>query len=532
MNLYTCAQVRQIDGLAIAAGIPAYELMQRAAASLLRCVRDQFADVQQLLIICGSGNNAGDGYELARQALSAGLSVRLWWLTSPQQLQGAAHQAAAAALADGVICQRFAPEHINQWLATLTAQQLGNSIVVDALLGTGAHGVPRPEFEQAIVWLNQSGLPVLAVDIPSGVNADTGFVASVAVRASCTLSLIAAKPGLYTGDAPAFVGSCYVDSLGVPATIFSQPPADNPSAQAIDVSVLKSLPPRSRIAHKGDAGRVLIVAGDNGFGGAAVMSAQAAVRSGAGTVSLITRAAHVAPVLARCPEIMVHAVEQWRDEAAERADSLLQQASSLVLGPGLGQSAWSHALLHNMLSRAVARQIPLVLDADALNLLALELSDWSKLASQACRARWIITPHPGEAARLLGCSTQDIRQDRLAAARALQHKTGAVVILKGAGSIVMSSAADVAPAICLEGNQAMASGGMGDILAGICATLLAQPGVSAFDAARYAVCAHGEAGDLAAAQLQATRGVLATDLLCWLPRLMSLSANNPGAGVP
>lgn len=522
MKLYNCAQVRRIDEIAISGGTPAYVLMQRAAAALLREIRQRLQDTSQLLILCGSGNNGGDGYDLARQAHAAGLQVTILWLTSPDRLSGAAREAADAALAAGIACQPFDSAQASAWLNFLSPSARSRTVIVDALLGTGAAGAPRPDYEQAIRWINKSGLPAVAVDIPSGVNADTGYVASVAVRACFTVSMIAPKQGLYTGDAPAYTGERIVDDLQVPASVFAQDPALTPAAAAIDASILRQLPPRSPVAHKGDAGRVLVVGGDNGFGGAVLMSSEAAARAGAGTVSLITRQAHVVPVLARCPEVMVHAVEGWQDEGAERADALLQQASSIVLGPGLGRSEWSHSVLHNVLTRAVSRHVPMVLDADALNLLAAEETDWEELAPAEVRAKWIITPHPGEAARLLGCNTLDIGRDRLSAARALQQRTGCAVILKGAGSVLALPGLPVLE-ICLEGNAAMASGGMGDVLAGICGALLAQPGLDAAAAARFAVCAHGEAGDLAAAALQANRGVLATDLLRWLPRLLSMA---------
>lgn len=525
MKLYNCAQVRQIDEQAIASGIPAYALMQRAALALLRCIRQRLPATGHLLIICGGGNNGGDGYELARQAHMAGLSTQICWLVAPDNLRGAAREAADAALAASIPCQPFAPADAAALISLLPERLRAGTVIVDALLGTGAAGAPRPAFEQAIVWINQSGLPVVAVDIPSGVNADTGFVLSQAIKATVTLSLMARKQGLYTGDAPAFTGELYFDDLAVPAAVLADAPASTPSALAIDASVLNRLPLRSRSAHKGDAGRVLVVAGDHGFGGAALMASEAAARAGAGAVTLMTRQAHVAPMLSRCPEIMVHALEHWQGEAAERADRLLHHASSVVLGPGLGQSAWSNALLHQVLTRAVARQIAMVLDADALNLLAAQAVVWDELAPASVRAQWIITPHPGEAARLLGCGTQDIRADRLAAARALQKKTGTVVVLKGAGTVLALPQPDAVPEICLEGNPAMAAGGMGDVLAGICGALLAQPAISAPQAARFAVCAHGEAGDLAAAELHANRGLLATDLLRFLPRLLSLSAS-------
>jgi NAD(P)H-hydrate epimerase len=372
---------------------------------------------------------------------------------------------------------------------------------------------------------------VFAIDVPSGVNADSGYVHTIAIKAAATLSVIARKQGLYTGEAPAFTGELLFDGLGIPDSVQIKTPATTPSARGIDVGILqRSDLARARTAHKGSSGHVLVIGGELGFGGAAMMTAEAALRSGAGTVSLITRGAHVSAMLARRPEVMVHGVDEWYAQSAERALALMTRATAIVLGPGLGQSDWSAILLENALSRALRSQIPLVLDADALNMLAAQNTCWEELGTAAERAQWIITPHPGEAARLLGCSSEQVSQDRFAAVRALQQKTGAVCVLKGAGSLLAFPAHFAPIDICLEGNPGMASGGMGDVLAGICGALLAlgrslntgqaSQGFDASVAARLAVCAHGEAADIAAAAI-GERGLLATDLLLQLPALLS-----------
>jgi NAD(P)H-hydrate epimerase len=222
---------------------------------------------------------------------------------------------------------------------------------------------------------------------------------------------------------------------------------------------------------------------------------------------------------------MAHGIDDWQGDAAERALQLIQRASVIVLGPGLGRSPWSHALLHTVISRAVQWRIPLVLDADALNLLAAQHTVWEELAPAAQRAQWILTPHPGEAARLLQCDTAQVNTDRFKAVTNLQTLCGCVVILKGAGSLLAFPSEDALIDICLEGNPGMASGGMGDVLSGICGAMLALGRSAAVrfdaaDAARFAVCAHGEAGDIAAARI-GQRGLLATDLLEFLPGLLS-----------
>lgn len=525
--LYTSDQVRRIDQQAIACGISAYSLMQRAAAAVLRAIAQRWPHSSRLLVICGAGNNAGDGYELARQALAAGWQVQVYYLKAPSELHDAALMAADAAIATGVACQPFSQPEIFPQAGSVPSAP---SVIVDALLGTGFGGSLRAPYAEAINAINNSHLPVLAIDVPSGLNADTGHVDSVAVKADVTVCVVARKQGLYTGDAPAFTGELLFDDLAIPSVVLTTEPAISPSARGIDATLLHSDNlVRSRTAHKGDSGHVLIIGGDAGFGGAAMMAAEAAARAGAGTVSLITRSAHVSAMLARRPEVMVHGLDDWNTPAGERASTLMANATAIVLGPGLGRSDWSAVLLDNTLSRAVRSRTPLVLDADALNLLAEQNLSWQELGSDQTRAQWIITPHPGEAARLLCWSTGQVCVDRFAAVRALQRKTGAVCLLKGAGTLLAFPDHSAPLDICLEGNPGMASGGMGDVLAGICGAMLAAgcsqqarsgAGFDASMAARLAVCAHGEAADLAVAGL-GERGLLATDLLLRLPALLS-----------
>jgi NAD(P)H-hydrate epimerase len=262
------------------------------------------------------------------------------------------------------------------------------------------------------------------------------------------------------------------------------------------------LPPRERNAHKGLFGHVLVIGGDTGMGGAVALAAEAAARTGAGLTGVATQPAHVAAILARRPEIMVTGVT-----SGQALEPLLARPSLLVVGPGLGHSAWSE----QMLQQATLCGLPLVLDADGLNLLAA-----GRVVREPRRDNWILTPHPAEAARLLGVTTADIQQDRSAAARALQQRYGGVIVLKGAGTLVCGP--DGITGSCTGGNPGMASGGMGDVLAGIIGGLLAQ-GLTATDAASLGVCLHAEAADIAARQGE--RGLLASDLLAPLRSLVN-----------
>ncbi|WP_369809169.1 NAD(P)H-hydrate dehydratase [Oceanicoccus sp. KOV_DT_Chl] len=276
------------------------------------------------------------------------------------------------------------------------------------------------------------------------------------------------------------------------------------SSERLDLAALmKHLPARATTAHKGHGGHVMITGGDAGMAGAAVMASQAACRVGAGLISCATRPEHIPALISRCPEVMAHGVISGQELA-----ELLPRANAVVVGPGLGQAAWGEQLFQQVCQL----DVPLVVDADALNMLAART-----FIKECTRDKWILTPHPGEAARLLNCSVAEIQQDRFAAVIELQRRYGGAVILKGAGTLVADSEHQL-PALCAYGNPGMASGGMGDVLSGVLGALLAQ-GLSVADAARLGVCLHGAAADLAA--LDGQRGMLATDLLPHLRHLVN-----------
>lgn len=531
-SLYTCEQVRRIDQQTIDAGVSAYVLMQRAAAAAFRAIAGRWPQCEQLLIVCGAGNNAGDGYELGSQAQAAGWQVQIFYLKPPATLHGPAFTAANAALHNGVNCQPFSAESLSRYLKT---EPVVHSVIVDAMLGIGFSGALNAVYADAVTVINGCGLPVFAIDVPTGVNADSGHVDPVAVCADATLSVIARKQGLYTGDAPAFTGDMLFDDLGIPVSVLQQAPATEPAARGLDASLLRQTRlARSRTAHKGDSGHVLVIGGDHGFGGAALMAAEAAARAGAGTVSLLTRSAHVSAMLARRPEVMVLGIDDMSADNTAQVLALMARASAIVLGPGLGRSSWSQTLVQTALAQAASRALPLVVDADALNLLAATDVRWLQLAADAVRAQWVITPHPGEAARLLSCTAAQVSADRFASVRALRDKTGTVCVLKGAGTLLAYPDLSRPLDICLAGNPGMASGGMGDVLAGVCGAMLAlghsltaRHSVNAFDAsqaAALAVCVHALAADQAAAQI-GERGLMATDLLPRLPQVLSRCAD-------
>ncbi len=474
LSLHDAAQVRALDARLMAAGTPGAVLMQRAAQAAWRALRRRWPQVRKLCVLAGPGNNAGDGYLLAVLARRAGWDVQVYSLADPARLRDAAAQAYAEACAQGVQVQ---PWH---------AEAVLDGLLVDAMLGTGLAGELREPYASAVARINASGLPCLALDIPSGLCADTGRLWGAAVRADLTVTFIALKLGLFTGAGPDQVGElCFAD-LQADAALCAAAPA---MAQRLTAGNLQRLPARPRTTHKGRCGRLLVVGGERGYGGAALLAAQGGLRGGAGMVSLATREEHVAGALARCPELMVRGLL-----SSGQLLALLPGHDVLVVGPGLGQGAWGRSLL----TAAAQFEGAQVWDADALNLLAA--------GRVQIRAGAVLTPHPGEAARLLGCSLAEVQDDRPAAALRLAQRYQAVVVLKGAGSLVTDGHT---LCLCEHGHPAMAGPGLGDVLAGLIGALLAQ-GLAALPASELAVWLHARAGERLG---QAGRGLLASELV-------------------
>lgn len=480
--LYRAHDVRELDRLVIAQGISGYELMTRAGAAVLRVVRERWPRAHRLLIVCGTGNNGGDGFVVARLAHEAGLAVTVIAQDTLAHLRGDALSACEALHAAGLEIQAFSSAN---WPMA--------DVIVDALFGTGLDRDITGATRNAVECMNAANVPMIAVDIPSGLHADTGRVLGMAARAHTTVTFIALKQGLFTGDGPAYCGDIVFDDLDVPAATHA---SMAPSAlRVLDTELTHALPPRPRNAHKGNYGHVLVIGGDCGMAGAVRLTAQAALRVGAALVSLATHPEHAAVATALVPEIMSHAVHD-----AQALRPLFARANVIAIGPGLGQGQWGKVLL----DAALDSGLPLVVDADALNLLARD---------PIPRAHWVLTPHPGEAARLLGCAAAEVQADRFAALRALRARYGGVVVLKGVGSLIAGDGELVR--LCGAGNPGMASGGMGDVLTGVIAGLAAQ-GLPLTQAAALGVHLHARAGDDAARDGE--RGLVASDLMPALRR--------------
>lgn len=493
--LYTAEQTRALDASAINQfNIPGFTLMSRAAAAVFQVVQQRWPKLNHIAVMCGKGNNGGDGFLIACLAHVAGINVTLYHVGGLEALSGDALLACEQAQREGVVMQPISqflgnPKQGEQW-----------DLVVDALLGTGLHSEVRGDFKETILQVNQLQKPVVAVDIPSGLSADSGSVLGCAIKAAATVSFIGLKRGLLTGQAPDYVGDLYFDDLEVPDEVYEQIPTQ---VHLLHQSIItEGLPPRHRTGHKGSYGHTLILGGNHGMVGAALMASEAAARVGSGLVSVATRSEHVGVFNSRLPEIMVHPCE-----TVDQLRHLIDKASVVAVGPGLGQDEWAATLLQAVLEA----NKHLLLDADALNLIALD----RVYLPDIDRRQWVMTPHPGEAARMLKCSNAELQADRFSAIQKLQGFYGGVLVLKGAGTLVCD---EQRLTLSPFGNPGMATGGMGDVLSGVIAGLMAQ-GLTTALAAQVGVVVHGLAGDLAAKEGE--RGMLATDLMPYLRQIVN-----------
>lgn len=461
-------------------------LMQRAAKAALDFMLRRFPQVRHVTFFCGSGNNGGDGYVLAGLAQERGLRVSIWHVGDRSHMSELTKQAYANCEKLNIPISAFDEK----------ADLAHPDLIVDAICGIGVQTELREDVLAAIHKIQRQHVPIFSLDLPTGIDADNGQVLGAAIQATATITFIGLKLGLLTGHGIAYTGELALSDLQLPAEIFNYV---EPVAEKIHfTNYAEYLKPRTRDWHKGMSGHVLVVGGDVGYSGAVRMAAEAALRVGAGLVTVATHPAHAAVLNLTCPEIMCRGIA-----AENELDDLLQKATVLIVGPGLGQSSWSKMLWNRV--RLVDQ--PKIVDADGLNLLAQEpiVSD-----------RWVLTPHPGEAGRLINQSSQVVQQDRLAAAKAIQARFGGVCVLKGAGSLVL--AANSLPALCEKGNPGMASAGMGDVLSGVIGGLLAQ-GIPLGEAAKIGVYIHAVAGDYAAKEGE--RGMVAMDLMPYLRHLVN-----------
>ncbi len=487
-KLYSVDSIVQLEQTAIKQfGIPAYELMKSAGQAVFNILITRYSQHNKILILCGAGNNAGDGYVVARLAKQAGLDVSVVSLIDPESLKNEALLA------------------YNDWIElsenkTTDISLLNDTdIVIDALLGTGLKRDVTGEWARWIKAVNGSGKPVVSIDIPSGLIADTGAIASVAISADITVSFIGLKQGMFTAQAKDVCGEIIFNDLALPAKVYSGVASQAQLLSTIDYSML---PKRKASSHKGRFGHVLIVGGNIGMPGAVILAARSALRTGAGLVTIVTVEQNLDAITSAVPEAMVLTC----DKDGIFPESFDSDVTHVAVGMGLGKD--DRAL--NMLKQSVQLNKPMLIDADALNLIAVnELSITTPL---------VITPHPGEAARLLLKATIDVQSNRFEAVKVLherfEHSEACTVILKGSGTLIFDGQIIK---VCSLGSAAMAAPGMGDVLSGIAVALMAQ-GFAHNDAATLAVCLHASAAEYVIGS--GTRGLLASDVIEGLSKVL------------
>ena len=501
MQLVSAAQMREMDRLTIEEiGLPGIVLMENAAQGAARVVQRVAGPPQglKLAAICGRGNNGGDALAVARILANQGAEASAYLLAKAETLRGDAATNLAVARACGVRIVEVEDDRALEGLG----QELGEcDVILDGMLGTGLNSPVRGLYARAVQLLNSVPTPVVAIDIPSGLSADTGRPLGASVRATATATFGLMKQGLaleYEG----YCGEVEVVDISIPPSVVERVGVNCWLATA--QMVQGWLPPRPPGAHKGSFGHVLVVGGAPGTTGAALLAAMGAIRAGAGLVSIgLPASLNIVVETALTPAMSQPLAETSEgvlaESAAQRVVELMDSRQCLVIGPGMGKAEESARMLAQVLERYHG---PIVVDADGLNLMAS-----SKLAPASAEA--VLTPHPGEAARLLGTTAAEIQNDRLGAARTLAAQTQAVVVLKGAKSVV--AAADGRAFVIGFANPLLATGGSGDVLAGIIGGLMAQ-GLGALEAASAGAYVHGLAAHLGRAKF-GLRGMSAPELV-------------------
>ena len=507
MLLVTSEQMRCVDAAMAASGVPGLALMERAGRGIAERIEKRFGSAcgKGALVVAGPGNNGGDGFVIARHLASRGYSVRTAVLTDLDAFSGDALSNLERWRREGGAILDLGKASDEVLRRRLSAAISETGVIVDAILGTGLRRPLAGRVAAAVETINTEAAsawprPVLSVDIPSGLCGERGEPRGDAIRARRTYTLGAWKPGLVLPVGRAWVGVAELVEIGIPDSLLT---SQTPSLEATDDESMRALlPVRGEEAHKGNHGHLLVVAGAAGMSGAAILAGRAALRGGSGLVTVAAPRSVCRTISGSLPEVMTHEFESFSESGwLER----LERKSALVIGPGLGRSAPVGALVRWLARRA---GLPLVLDADALWALGHNPAGLRRATRDV-----ILTPHPGEMARLLDQSVQEVQADRSGAARRLAHESGAIVVLKGSGTRIASAEGSLS--INTTGGPLLATAGTGDVLAGLVGSLLGQ-GLSAWNAARLAVFLHGRAADFLAERL-GDRGLLASELADELP---------------
>ncbi len=493
-------------------GVPSLVLMENAALRVVEVIAERFGPLRgkRITVVCGKGNNGGDGFAIARHlATRYAADVTVWLASDPAGLTG-------DAAANYKMAQAFG---LNFGLSDVPRRGEGEAdLIVDALLGTGIRGGVAGDLVESINGINNSGCQVVAVDVPSGLDADTGRVEGACVKATLTVTFALPKFGLMVYPGAEYVGELIVADIGMPRQVMAADDVQVAATEAADVA--RWLPARvnGRDSNKGQFGHVTVFAGSSGFVGAPTLTSEAAARTGAGLVTLaVPEGIHSAAMARVSPVVMTRGLAQtpsgtFARAAVEAALKLAGKGTAAALGPGLGgpDSDETRAFVREFVSRC---PVPLVVDADALNCLALEPDRGASVVRGRPNAT-VLTPHPGEMGRLLGTDTKAVQSDRRGAVEQAAREYGCPVLLKGARTLIADPSGRLA--VNTTSNPGMATGGSGDVLSGVIAALLAGK-LDAWESASAGAFLHGLAGDLAAAAQGGPAGLIATDLLDRLP---------------
>ena len=498
--------MREIDEKTInSIGIPAIVLMENAGRAVVETIKEEYSPLEgkSIYIFSGSGNNGGDGIVAGRFLFNKGIKVKLFLLGRKEKIKGEAAINLNIALNSGIEIKEITS---SEEIKSLKEELKVADIVIDALLGTGAEGAPRGIMKEMVSLINRYGRNIVAVDIPTGVDADTGEVEGEAIQANCTVTFAYPKQGLYLYPGMDYAGKIKVADIGIPYTLEVKTKCNLLTSADIPEDIFK----RKLSSHKGDFGHLLVIAGSRGMTGAATLTSLAALRAGAGLVTLGIPESLNAILEAKLTEAMTLPLPQTEKgslscKALKKIEEFSKKCEAIALGPGVSTHKETAELVKMMIKQLT---IPLIIDADGINALSDEITLLSRY-----KAPLIITPHPGELSRLLHISVKEIQKERIGSALTLAKNTGGIVLLKGARTVIADKEGNAW--INSTGNPGMATGGSGDVLTGIIGGLLVQ-GFSALTAVKLGVYLHGLAADLAA-QIKGEVSLIAGDVLNNLP---------------
>ena len=490
-------------------GVPGLLLMENAGRGVVEAIKQKFSSLESkhILIFCGKGNNGGDGFAIARMLSGVGARVTCCLLTQPKELKGDAKtnfdilKKMMKKMANAIAIKQF---------STKTIRSPNQSdLIIDAIFGTGFSGAVKKPYADAIQWINQQRVPIVAVDIPSGVNGTTGVVENLAVHANMTVTFGYLKSGLLCNQGRELAGEVRIVDIGIPKKIGDDKKLRTSLVQISDVK--RALPHRSLHAHKYSVGKVLVLAGSKGFTGAAAMCSISALRAGAGAVVLGTPEPIYSILARKLTEVMVSPLSATKEgslslSALEQIQEKLKWADVVVIGPGLSQNLETQEFVAQLLKQYQGK---ILIDADGLNAIAAV----GLKVLKGLKSHIILTPHVGECSRLMNISSKEVEHHRIEIAQTLAKKVHTTIVLKGVPTVTADKCGNVF--LNSTGNPGMATAGAGDVLSGIIAGLWAQ-GMNDIDAAYAGVCLHGLAGDLAAKRI-GERSLVANDLIDYLP---------------